>query len=181
MNFTQHPFPITNVELVPIKEKHSFCTFTDKSVKHCCSYETKFTKHKLQKGQTGYSYYFASFAGVRKFGSKAYQRKLGEFYCAVVACIGNNPKHDCGQRFEKNKKVLHKTVDFQSIKVTSSITSRTETPKDILVMPSTLNFNFLPLQLNEYQFTTTEPRNRFVSCIRLYCKHYFKFLTISHS
>lgn len=82
---------------------------------------------------------------------------LSEIFCAVVACTGNNPKKDCGQRYGKEISILHKTVDFESITVSMTIEAKNSvrTFEDILIMPSTLNVGMLPLQLNQYKFSST--------------------------
>lgn len=97
---------------------------------------------------------------------------MGELFCAIVACIGPNPKQDCGQRFPATIPILHRTVEFQKVVVTMTTTASDKILKDVMAMPSTCTVNMLPFNPKQFEYSD-RTIEQFVYSIKLIwsCKY----------
>lgn len=92
-----------------------------------------------------YIYKLTAFSGREKY----IDEHSRELYCAVVACTTDSTS-TCGKRFQPSD-ALVPSMKFSHIKINMIVELET-VENDYLVMPTTVDFSMLPLDLSQYTF-----------------------------
>lgn len=106
----------------------------------CCYFNLnfQFTKILLKKN---YKYRLVAYDGLRTYQREAVQ------ICAILACSGADI-NTCGLRYNNTKNVNYASVLFKNVTIQAHIQWR-----NVIVMPSSLDFSILPYNVNDIQLT----------------------------
>ena len=77
-------------------------------------------------------------------------RHGGELYCSIIPCTTDS-NLGCAKRFEHSEHLVP-SVEFTSVKI-RAIVALDSDPNNYLVMPTSLDFNVLPLSTNNFNFS----------------------------
>jgi hypothetical protein len=118
-----------------------------------CEFSANYTQLETANGNLGFTYRYAVFYGIRDV---AHIRKIGEAYCAIIACTSDDPQ-TCGGKFSNSEK-LTPSFSFRSIKITTTIKVQDD-PNNYLMMPTSLDFSLCPLDVENFNFSYTSESN----------------------
>ena len=103
--------------------------------------------------QIGYIYRLTVFSGQREYVEG---RKSGDLYCSIIPCTTDSSL-GCAKRFEHSDQLVP-SVEFASISIRAIVEVEGDRD-DYLVMPTSLNFNMLPLNTHLYNYSAGETYN----------------------
>ncbi|XP_070504524.1 vanin-like protein 2 [Chironomus tepperi] len=112
-----------------------------------CKFVLNFTDISLNDSESiGYTYKFAVFSGKRNLANIV---NAGEMYCSIIPCLNDDLK-TCGYKLKDSRKLVPSTV-FHSISITMTVSNIGK--DDCLIMPTSLDFSILPLNIDSFRFT----------------------------
>jgi hypothetical protein len=126
--------PPTNTKPLIGNQFEKFCMR-----KVCCEFFVKYSTHDIPHKKFGYTYRFSIESDERD----------GESHCAIVACTTDEK---CGSRFFPSDNLVP-SVKFSEIRVSMTIELRKHEEEDLMVMPSNVDFWFVPLSADRFDYT----------------------------
>uniref|UniRef100_A0A336MY47 CSON006165 protein n=1 Tax=Culicoides sonorensis TaxID=179676 RepID=A0A336MY47_CULSO len=119
----------------------------------CCYFDLTL-QYINSTSENKYQYRLIAYDGLRTFKREAVQ------ICAILACSSSDV-NSCGQRFTATN-VDYNSVLFKNIKIETTIQW-----KNVLVMPSSLDFSILPYDVNDFNLIDNENADGFFSKLEL--------------
>jgi pantetheine hydrolase len=111
-----------------------------------CKFKVNYTELEIEEDKIGFSYKIVIFNGVKDLMNN----EIGEVFCAIVACLDST----CAKLLHENSLNLVPSVKFESIEIEMEIDNYNS--DEFLMMPSSLSFGMLPLNKDDFEFSSKE-------------------------
>lgn len=129
--------PPTNTQPLIGNQFKKFCM-----KKVCCEVFVKYSTYNIPDKKFGYIYRFA-------IDNEKIDDDGEESYCAIVACTADEK---CGSRFFPSDNLVP-SVKFSEIRISMTIELSEDEEEDLMVMPSSVDFRLLPLNVDKFEYT----------------------------